>query len=67
VYVTGTMAGREISGMARAEFYGYGYIFDFQNYLTTLADKVDKRLEEFLPKEMTEGDVQKFVGQPSLA
>jgi geranylgeranyl pyrophosphate synthase/predicted secreted hydrolase len=62
--VTGTMAGREISGMARAEFYGYGYIFDFQKYLNTLADIVDKRLEEFLPKEMTEGDIQKFVGLP---
>ena len=63
--VTGTMAGKEISGIARAEFYGYGFIFDFQNYLTTLADKVDKRLEEFLPKEISEKDVQKFVGQPS--
>lgn len=62
--ITGTMAGVEVSGMARAEFYGYGYIFDFHKFLNDLADKVDKRIEEFLPKNITENDVQKYVSPP---
>ncbi|MBI3123618.1 MAG: polyprenyl synthetase family protein [Ignavibacteriales bacterium] len=62
--VNGKLNGREVYGRARAEFYGYGYIFDFQNYLQTLADRVDKRIEEFFPKKFENADIEKFVGKP---
>ena len=63
-HVGGTCKGKAITGRARGEFCGYGYIFDFQNYLTELADRVDKRIEEFFPKTMSEKTIQKFVGKP---
>lgn len=62
--ISGTLKGEKINGRARAEFFGYGYIFDFQNYLQTLADRVDKRIEEFFPKEFDDVQIQKFVGKP---
>ncbi|OFW56589.1 MAG: hypothetical protein A2133_00020 [Actinobacteria bacterium RBG_16_64_13] len=62
--ITGTMGSRDISGRARGEFFGYGYIFDFREHVQTLVDKVDKHLEEFLPKKFGEADVVKFVGEP---
>lgn len=62
--VYGTMKGEEVSGRARGEFCGYGYIFDFQNYLKNLADRVDKRIEEFFPKQMDEKIIHKYVGAP---
>jgi geranylgeranyl pyrophosphate synthase/predicted secreted hydrolase len=61
--VTGTVGGRDISGRARGEFYGYGYIFDFQEFIQRLVDKVDKHLDEFLPRQFSEADVAKFVGE----
>ncbi len=62
--LAGTMGGRDISGRARGEFYGYGYIFDFQDFIQRLVDKVDKHLDEFLPRRFDEADVAKFVGEP---
>jgi geranylgeranyl pyrophosphate synthase len=62
--VTGTMGGREISGRARGELSGYGFIFDFRQHLQVLVDKVDKRLQEFLPKQFDEAAVARFVGEP---
>lgn len=62
--INGTLKGEKISGRARAEFFGYGYVFDFQEYLQTLANRVDKRIEEFFPKEFDDNQIQKFVGKP---
>jgi geranylgeranyl pyrophosphate synthase/predicted secreted hydrolase len=62
--INGTLKGKNISGRARAEFYGYGFVFDYQNYLKTLTDRVDKRIAEFLPKKFDIPEVEKFVGKP---
>lgn len=62
--VAGQLNGKEIAGRGRGEFFGYGYIFDFQSYLKNLAEKVDKRIEELLPKVMTEDVIEKWVGKP---
>lgn len=63
--VYGNLKGKEVSGRARGEFCGYGYIFDFQNFLKDLADRVDKRIEEFFPKQMDENVIRKYVGDPA--
>ena len=62
--VSGSLNGNPITGTARGEFCGYGYIYDFQNFLSDLADRVDKRIEEFFPKRMDEKTVEGFVGKP---
>ncbi len=62
--VSGTKNGERIKGRARGEFFGYGYIFDFQNYLEKLADRVDKRIEEFFPKTIDEEQIEKYIGKP---
>lgn len=62
--IEGTYKGTSICGRARAEFFGNGYVFDFQNYLKRLSDRVDKRIEEFLPKKFNEESVQYFLGKP---
>lgn len=62
--VEGNKEGKAIAGRARGEFFGYGYIFDFQLYLTTLADRFDKRIEEYFPKIITNNIIEKFVGKP---
>ncbi len=62
--VSGSIAGKKITGIARAEFYGYGFIFNFQDYLNKLADRVDQRLEEFLPRVISENDITGYVGPP---
>jgi geranylgeranyl pyrophosphate synthase/predicted secreted hydrolase len=62
--VSGTMGDKEVHGRARGEFNGYGYIFDFQEYLQTLADRVDRWIEDFLPKKFGEAELERFVGKP---
>ncbi len=62
--VEGSVAGSPARGTARGEFYGYGCIFDFQDYLAQMGERVDRRLEEFFPKKFTDEDVEKYVGPP---
>lgn len=63
--VNGTLNGEEINGHARGEFFGYGYIFDFQDYLERLKDRIDSKIEDFLPKVINKKTVEKFVGKPN--
>ncbi len=60
--VKGTVCGKSVTGRGRGEFYGYGYIFDFEDYLKTFGARVDRRIEEFLPRKFDEAHVEKFVG-----
>ena len=62
--IHGTMNGKQITGRARAEFYGYGFIFDFQNQVKRFADRVDYHIEQFLPKQMNEETIRHYAGQP---
>ncbi|HEV8130971.1 MAG TPA: polyprenyl synthetase family protein [Acidobacteriota bacterium] len=64
-HISGTVGGRSVSGRARGEFYGYGFIFDFHRLLETFAEKVDQRIEEFLPKKIDENQLQKYIGPPA--
>lgn len=63
--VRGRVAGRPVTGRARVELQGYGYVFDFRDVLRNLSARVDRRLEEFLPRRLTERDVRRYVGPPS--
>lgn len=63
--VEGTVNGIPVEGIARGEFQGYGYIFNFSDFLESYAERVDLRLKEFLPKEFDERSVEKYVGPPT--
>ncbi len=60
--VSGTLGGSTVMGQARLELHGYGYIFDFQNYLSRLVSRVDRLIEEFLPKMINEAKLQEYAG-----
>ncbi|MBI4025547.1 MAG: polyprenyl synthetase family protein [Verrucomicrobia bacterium] len=63
--VRGTIAGMAVRGHARGEFHGYGYIFDFQEYLDRFAGRVAGRIEEFFPKSVDEKRYVGYVGAPA--
>ena len=62
--VSGTVGGEPVSGRARLELYGYGFIFDFNNQMDHLAKRVNACIEDFFPKTMTEAHIAQYVGAP---
>jgi geranylgeranyl pyrophosphate synthase/predicted secreted hydrolase len=60
--VSGTVAGRAVKGRARCELHGYGYIFSFRDYLKAMSERVDRHLEHFLPKTMSEKKIGEYIG-----
>ncbi|NND96221.1 MAG: hypothetical protein HKN47_02695 [Pirellulaceae bacterium] len=60
--VTGIIAGQPVQGRARGEFYGYGYLFDFQQYLKRVGQEVDRSLEKYLPRRFDESAVERIMG-----
>ncbi len=62
--VKGIKENKEISGRARLELHGYGYLFDFKKYLQVFSDKIEKSIESFLPKKFDQKKEERFVGKP---
>lgn len=62
-WVCGEIADQPVKGRARGEFYGYGYLFDFQIYLDRLSNTVDRSLEKYFPREFEESAVERMVGR----
>jgi geranylgeranyl pyrophosphate synthase/predicted secreted hydrolase len=62
--VSGVIGGRKVQGTARGEFQGYGYIYDFSDIMRTFSDRVDRHIEGFLPRKITEQKLRKYVGLP---
>ncbi len=59
--VRGTKQGRKVSGRARLELHGYGYIFDFRTYLDRWVARIDRHIEAFLPPEMDTKSLSSYV------
>ncbi|MBN1273588.1 MAG: polyprenyl synthetase family protein [Candidatus Aminicenantes bacterium] len=64
-HIFGKINGKNVKGYARGEFQGYGYIFDFKDYLKRAASKVDRHIKEFLPPKIDDAAMQKYVGPPT--
>jgi geranylgeranyl diphosphate synthase type 3/geranylgeranyl diphosphate synthase type I len=64
--VSGTLQGAAVRGLARGEFHGYGYVFDHHDFIKALGQRVDRHLEEFLPRRFQQAHIEKLVG-PSPA
>ena len=60
--VSGRVQGRTICGRARGEFQGYGYIFNHREFVARIGDRVDAQLEQFLPRNFDDSNVERFVG-----
>jgi len=61
---TGTVKGIPVSADVRMEFHGYGYIFNTKSYLAGFSEDIDKRIEEFLPRKLTNEWLCKTIGDP---
>ncbi|MGA2799230.1 MAG: polyprenyl synthetase family protein [Thermoguttaceae bacterium] len=60
--VSGTICGTSVEGTARGEFHGYGYVFDHEDFVRSMGRRVDKHLENFLPRSFDAAGIEKFVG-----
>ncbi len=62
--VSGYREGHSVTGTARMEYFGYGYIFDIQRYLRSFTDKIDRHIEDFLPRRIDESWMNDRIGHP---
>ncbi len=63
--VTGKLAGRRVTGWGRGELHGYGYIFNYRDYMGRLAARIGRHIEAFIPKKMDASSLHKYLGAPS--
>lgn len=62
--VTGTLDGRPVTGRARLELGGYGYIFDVQSHFGVFSTQIDEYVEAYFPVRVGDADIQRFLGPP---
>ncbi|MBD3415392.1 MAG: hypothetical protein GF421_13320 [Candidatus Aminicenantes bacterium] len=62
--VRGSIDGQDISGRARLELHGYGYLFDYKKHLQAFSQKIDRVIESFLPKKIKSSHMEQFAGKP---
>jgi len=58
----GSLGGRPVAGRARMELHGYGCVLDYREYLDRWADRIDRRIEEFLPKLLDAAQIERYAG-----
>jgi len=63
--VKGRVAGKQVTGRARGELQGYGYLFEIKDYTSRLAEHVDCHINDFFPKVMDGPCLEKFLGSPT--
>jgi geranylgeranyl pyrophosphate synthase len=63
--IAGTVAGKSVCGRARGEFHGYGYVFDYKDFLMSMGRRIDRQLETFFPRQFSGPDVERFAGPPT--
>jgi geranylgeranyl pyrophosphate synthase len=61
---SGTVEGRPFSGRSRLELQGYGYIFDFREYLGPYIGRIHDSIGTFFPAIINAEKYQELVGVP---
>jgi geranylgeranyl pyrophosphate synthase len=61
---SGSLGGLPFTGTARLELQGYGYIFDFQQYLAGHIDRIRADIDTFIPQDTGADVFGKFIGIP---
>ncbi len=62
--ITGAVGGRPVSGRARLELHGYGYVLDFADYQRKWVDRIDLNIAGFLPRELDQECLSGYLGPP---
>ncbi len=60
--VTGSLGEEPFSGTARLELQGYGYIFDFEQFINNHVNRIQNCIELFLPANPEIEDFTRFAG-----
>jgi geranylgeranyl diphosphate synthase type I len=61
---SGTIGKRRFSGRARLELQGYGYIFDFREYLAPYITRIHESIGAFFPETIDAVRYQELAGTP---
>lgn len=61
---SGTVRNQPFSGKARLELHGYGYIIDFNQYLSFHVKRIDDCIRSFFPHTMSPARYRQFAGSP---
>ncbi len=62
--ISGQLMDETVFGHARCELNGYGFIFDFRQFIDSLGQKIDTVIEGFFPRKMTEEVIRNYAGSP---
>lgn len=60
--VGGTWNDRPVTGTARVELCGYGYIFDFNEVLASIGGRIDAELNRSLPRTLDGAGIGRLIG-----
>ncbi len=60
--ICGTLGGRSVSGTARLELNGYGYVFHLSDVLENFSRRIFRHIENFLPETPDEKFFEKCTG-----
>lgn len=60
--ISGVKDGEAVTGRARLELQGYGYVFDLDQVLGPLIDRIDRRIQEFFPESFDAAQVERYTG-----
>lgn len=60
--VEGTYLGEEVTGVARIEFHGYGYVFDTRQYMDNFVNRIDDHIADFFPATLSVDWLKNTVG-----
>jgi geranylgeranyl pyrophosphate synthase/predicted secreted hydrolase len=62
--VVGTVRGQPVTGRARGEFFGSGYVFEFRKHLDAMRKRIDDHIEGFLPPVLEASHLERYIGSP---
>ncbi len=62
--ISGKIAGKAVSGRARLELQGYGYIHDFKAYQDRWIEKIDDNIRTFFPQQLDQNQLSSYLGPP---
>jgi geranylgeranyl pyrophosphate synthase len=62
--VRGTFMGSPVTGRARVELCGYGYIFDFNQVLASISREIDHEIARFIPRVLDEKGIAELIRSP---
>lgn len=62
--VHGNIGQERVSGRARLELQGYGYIHDFEAYQNRWIDRIDRNIRAFFPETLDQDSLCDYLGPP---